>query len=255
MSAHVDNHSHILLAAINEMVAAARSRKVAKLSITEHVSQFKEVRDSVRFGSVHTSGRMFRNLKEYTDEFLNIDKTVQGVKVGQGLEVDFSPRFEKKFTEFVNQTKWDILLCSVHEFDDAKDIEKAASQNIREEEASARWRDYFQLQKLALESDFVPFHVLAHPVRFSRGSAPVPPDINSLLLDLANTAKRKGKALELNGNDLRYAPKLVRKLAAACGKTRCRVSLGSDAHQPAEVFRNLDVAEGLVQQYELDMLL
>ena len=255
MSPRVDNHSHILLARITDMVAVARSRKVSKLSITEHVSQFRELRDTVQFGSVHTSGRMFRNLKEYTDEFLNLDEAEGEVKVSRGLEVDFSPRFQETIAEFVNQGDWDILLCSVHEFDDAKDIEKGASQNISEEEAFARWRDYFRLQQLALESNFVRFHVLAHPVRFSRGTAPMPPDIDSLLLDLADTAKRKGKALELNGNDLRYAPKLVRKLAEACGKTRCRASLGSDAHQPAEVFRNLDVAEALVQEFNLNPLL
>ena len=254
MSAHVDNHSHILLARITDMVAAARSRKVAKLSITEHVSQFRELRESVKFGSVHTSGRMFRNLKEYADEFLNLDRVVQGVRLSRGLEVDFSPRFEKEIAEFVNQTDWDILLCSVHEFDDARDIEKASSQNIGEE-AFSRWRDYFRLQQLALESNLVPFRVLAHPVRFSRGTAPVPPDIDSLLRELANAAKRKHKALELNGNDVRYAPRLVRKLAEACGETQCRVSLGSDAHQPGEVFRNLDVAEALVQEYDLDQLL
>lgn len=255
MSTRVDNHSHILLARIADMVVAATSRKVAKLSITEHVSQFRELRDTVQFGSVHTNGRMFRNLREYTDEFLNLDKAGQAVKVSRGLEVDFSPRFQKRIAEFVNQADWDILLCSVHEFDDAKDIEKGASQDIGEEEAFVRWRDYFRLQQLALESNFVRFHVLAHPVRFSRGTAPAPPDIDSLLLGLANTAKRKGKALELNGNDLRYAPRLVRKLAEACGKAQCQVSVGSDAHQPAEVFRNLDVAEALVREFDLNPLL
>ncbi len=254
MTGRADNHSHILLARITDMVAAARSRNVEKLSITEHVSQFMELRDSVKFGSLHNSGRMFRNLKEYLEEFSDIDDATKGLKVRRGLEVDFTPRFEKRVGEFVNQIEWDILLCSVHEFEDTKDIEQGASRNIDERQAFSRWRDYFRLQQLALESDFVPFKVLSHPVRFSRGTAPVPADIDSLLFDLANTAKNRGKALELNGNDLRYAPNLVRKLAQACGGAGCLVSLGSDAHHPEEVFRNLDIAEGIVHEFNLNRI-
>jgi hypothetical protein len=48
-----DNHSHILLARITEMLAAAKTSMISEFSITEHVSQFRELRESIRFGSVH----------------------------------------------------------------------------------------------------------------------------------------------------------------------------------------------------------
>ncbi len=121
----VDNHNRILLARITEMLASAKANGVSEFSITEHVSQFKEPREAIRFGSLHPSGRIFESLKEYDDEF---EKTHHasylGMKINRGLEVDFSPRFEKKVGDFVNQEEWDILLCSVHEFEGGRDIEK-----------------------------------------------------------------------------------------------------------------------------------
>jgi len=59
-------------------------------------------------------------------------------------------------------------------------------------------------------------------------------------------------ALELNGRDIDYAPELVRRLATACSKAGCRVSLGSDAHHVSEVFRNMKTAMALVNEFDLE---
>ncbi len=249
----VDNHSHILKAKIVEMLAAAKTKNLREYSITEHVSQFRELRESIRFGSVHSTGRMFNDLKEYTDEFRKADDHEdRNMKVNRGLEVDFSPRFEKSVGDFVAQEKWDILLCSVHEFDDGTDIERTLSV-VDPILGHERWREYLRLEQMALESDFVPFNVLSHPVRMARGKVDLPPEADDLLLDLGRTARRRNKALELNGNDIEYAPQLVRMLARACSKAGCRVSLGSDAHYPKDVFRNMEIALDLVHEFNLEV--
>jgi HisJ family histidinol phosphate phosphatase len=235
------------------MVAAAKANNVGEYSVTEHVSQFRELRESVGFGSVHEKGRMFESLREYREEFGKIEGQSVGMRVGRGLEVDFSPRYEARVGEFVNQEEWDILLCSVHEFEDGKDIERSGRGIVDRLVVFARWYDYFRLEQMALESDSVPFNVLSHPVRMARVVKLVPPEMDDLLLDLGTTARRRGKALELNGNDIDYAPGLVRRLASACGKAGCRVSLGSDAHYPKDVFRNMDVAMGLVDEFKLKL--
>src|SRR5438093_521512 len=87
----------------------------------------------------------------------------------------------------------------------------------------------------------------------SRASKAAPPELDDLLLDLARVARRRNKALELNGRDIDYAPELVRRLATACSKADCRVSLGSDAHHPSEVFRNMSVAMALVKEFDLEL--
>ena len=251
----VDNHSHILHADIMEMIAAAKAKNVREYSITEHVSQFRELRESIKFGSVHSSGRIFNDLNEYNDEFRKAEKQAcSDMKINRGLEVDFSPRYETQVGDFVNQKKWDILLCSVHEFDDGTDIERTIGQANDPVWGHKRWRDYLGLEQIALESDFVPFKVLAHPARMARGNVNLPPEADDLLLELARTARKKNKALELNGNDIDYAPQLVHMLARACSRAGCMVSLGSDAHYAKDVFRNMEVALGLVDEFKLEML-
>ena len=250
----VDHHSHIIHAGIGEMIEAAKRNNVSDYSITEHVSQFRELRESIRFGSVHTSGRMFESLSEYKREFESIGEDLGfGIRINRGLEVDYSPRYETRVGDFVNQEEWEILLCSVHEFEDGRDIEREHKRYNKSAPEREPWHDYFRLQLMALQSDFVPFTVLAHPVRMSKGVKDLPPDIDQLLLGLAETAKRKNKALELNGNDIDSDPELVRRLALACANAGCKVSLGSDAHYPRDVFRNVEAALALVQEYGLSM--
>ncbi len=235
------------------MVAAARKNNLDEYSITEHVSQFAELRRSVEFGSVHASGRMFESREEYIEEFRKIDSRTRGVvRLNRGLEVDFSPWFLESVGDFVNRAKWDILLCSVHEFGDGRDVERKPRTRGLTDQRN-RWETYFQLETMALESSFVPFKVLAHPVRMSKGASWIPEEINEMLTDLSVVAKKNGKALELNGNDIDYNPRLVRLLASACSKTHCLVSLGSDAHYPKDIFRNFDIAIRLVDEFKLEL--
>ncbi len=250
----VDNHSHILHADMVDMLAAAKAKNVREYSITEHVSQFRELRESIMFGSVHSTGRIFNDLKEYNDEFRKADEHSEwDIKINRGLEVDFSPRYETQVGDFVNQKKWDILLCSVHELDDGTDVEGTLGCAVDPVSGHNRWREYLRLEQMALESDFVPFKVLAHPIRMARGKLNLPPETDGLLLELARTAWRRNKALELNGNDIDYAPQLVRMLARACSKAGCKVSLGSDAHHPYDVFRNMEIALRLVDEFKLNI--
>lgn len=236
------------------MVASARAKNLKQYSVTEHVSQFRDLRESITFGSVHTMGRIFEDLKAYRMEFSKVrDYELLGMKVRMGLEVDFSPHYEARVGEFVNQEEWDILLCSVHELEDGSDVEKNRADLLDPVERGNLWREYLRLERSALESDFVPFGVLTHPVRMSRGTDGVPNDFDDLLLDLAKTAKRRAKALELNGSDLDYAPRLVRRLAKACSRAGCKVSLGSDAHYPKDVFRNMTEALALVEESGLQL--
>ncbi|SRR5579875_1655626 len=249
-----DNHNHIILSDIDSMVGSARARAIKEFSITEHVSQFREPRSSIDFGSIHDTGRIFESLKEYDLEFSKI-KNNEEIKVRRGLEVDYSPRYETKVGNYVNQDEFEILLCSVHELEDGTDVQRPGTMR-KDEDPKKLWLEYIELQKRALESDFVPFNVLTHPVRMAQGvkKDACPENIDELLLDLAKTARKRNIALELNGSDLNFSELLVRKLALACSEAGCKVSLGSDAHRPHEVFRNMSKANKIVEELGLEVL-
>ena len=236
------------------MVASAQAKDIRQYSITEHVSQFRGLRDSGVFAAMHTTGRIFGDLEEYRGEFSRVDASQHpGMELRMGLEVDYLPQYETMIGGFVNQEEWDVLLCSVHELKGRIEIETPRAELQDPAEARRQWHEYFGLERMALESDFVPFAVLTHPIRMASMTNLIPDEMDDLLLDLAKTARRRGKALELNGKDLNFAPGLVRRLAKACSKAGCSVSLGSDSHLPHEVFRNMNEAMALVEEFDLQL--
>lgn len=242
-----DNHNHILYEDLHSMMLAAKLKKLKSISVTEHISQFKKVRASVKFGSTHSNGRMFSDFEEYLLEFENLAD--QPFPIKRGLEVDYIESQKGVVAKFVKETKWDILLASVHELSDGTDVE---TRGLDETLSEKRWKDYIELEKSALKSDFIDFDVLTHPVRLARSSRLLPSDLDQQLVGLAELAKKQGKALELNGKDLVRDYFLVERLASACSKAHCKVSFGSDAHHPAEVARGYEKAQSLANRFGLE---
>src|SRR3989442_10460187 len=102
----VDNHNHILLAEITEMLAAAKTNNVSEYSIMEHVSQFREPRESIRFGSIHPSGNIFESLRDYNDEFRKADRLAYS---GRRSIAGFRRTFRR-----ASRRGWDILSIKKH---------------------------------------------------------------------------------------------------------------------------------------------
>ncbi len=247
-----DNHNHVLFDPLESMVASASAKGFNALSVTEHISQFKNIRNSVTFGSTHKSeGRMFSEFKEYLQEFQDSHHSQQ-IKIRRGLEVDYIPRYELEISRFVNEFEWDILLRSVHELN-GHDIEEKNSQQDKVT-SRVRWLEYFEIQKKVLADSEMEFQVLTHPLRIARSTPLYPENIDDLLFDLTGTAKSNGRAIELNGKDAARNYDLLRRLAASCASTKCIVSYGSDAHHPGEIGRSFEIVSQLIQQFGLQTL-
>ncbi|HKW05274.1 MAG TPA: PHP domain-containing protein [Nitrososphaerales archaeon] len=244
--AHSDNHNHIILASLDSMVEAAGTRNISNFSITEHISQFEFMRKLVNFTSVHEKGRIFASFEEYNAEFSRISNTSK-IKLRRGLEVDYLEDYEQVIGKEVSKEDWDILLCSVHELPHGVDVEDNRLP-ADEESSLRRWNDYFQTQEKSLRSNFLNFNVLTHPTRLGVSTPFVPGDIDEKMRHLAQLAKERGKALEINGADLGRMSHLVEKVAKACLFTGCKVSFGSDAHFPEEVSRNFEKAYTLCKE-------
>lgn len=243
--AHPDNHNHIILASLDSMVEAAKARSVSTFSITEHISQFEFMRKRVNFTSVHEKGRMFASFEEYNAEFSRIPNTSR-IKLKKGLEVDYLEEYEQVIGKEVSKEDWDILLCSVHELPNGVDVEDT-SLPADEESSLRRWNEYFQTQEKSLRSNFLNFNVLAHPTRLGVSTPFVPEDIDEKMRHLAQIAKDREKALEVNGTDLGRMRNLVERLIQACQAITCNLSFGSDAHYPDQVSRNFDLAHSLCE--------
>jgi histidinol-phosphatase (PHP family) len=234
------------------MIEAASAGGLHSFAITEHISQIEQVRKSVPFSSTHTSGRLFQDLGEYVEEFAGIAKS-GSPSVKKGLEVDYIQAYESSVADYVRSSKWDIILRSVHEFQNGDDIERKI-KTLNQESAAKRWKEYINVQTQLVQDSQVPFDVLTHPVRLAVGTPTFPTNLTEMLTELTQACKKERVAVELNGRDLTLYPHLVKLLAMACAESNCPISFGSDAHHPSEVGRGLKQATALVQEFKLSLI-
>jgi HisJ family histidinol phosphate phosphatase len=174
------------------LIKSARVNSVQNLAVTEHISQFREAREEVQFSCYHKSGVVFDSLRDYLNEFrkLEADHTLP-LKLNAGLEVDFIPRYEETIRKYVEQEgDWAMLLCAVHEFDEIGGVERPGLPQDRES-SKDRWRRYIQTQIEALESRYIRFKVLAHPVRLVASTPVYPDEILEMLRGLAIAGERR----------------------------------------------------------------
>ena len=159
------------------------------------------------------------------------------MKVLLGLEVDFVPGTEGEVAAMLQEVDWDYLIGSVHEiggWDLFTNTPEDASEGVR------LWERYYSLFAEAIESGM--FDVISHPVRNALLNPHLPDNFDAMLDSIAAVAADNDVALELNGEDVTVWPELVERLARACGRTGCLISLGSDAHGPEDVARGLQQA-------------
>lgn len=237
------------------MVEGASRQGIESLSITEHVSQIENVRKSVDFKSTHSTGRVFRDIDQYLQEFSSLDQFSKNnsIRIKKGMEVDYIRGYEKEISENVNSFTWDIILRSVHELPNGEDVEgkyTARDEGSRKE----RWKTYIGTEIELVQTSNINFNVLTHPVRLAVGTTIPRQEVKEHLLDLANSCKSEQIAMELNGRDLSLYSPLVRLVAEACGETRCNVSFGSDAHHPHEIARGYEKAMQLVEEFKLELI-
>ena len=170
------------------------------------------------------------------------------IKVRLGLEADFRPGMEEAVAAVLAAHPWDFVLGSVHHIGEWGFDNPRFRDEWDRREIVAVWREYYALVARAAASGLC--DVLAHfdlPKVFGHRPGPA-----ALEVELARPAleavARHGLALEVSTGGLRkpcaeiYPAEAVLREAFALG---IPVTLGSDAHQPA------DVAFGLAQAVAL----
>jgi histidinol-phosphatase (PHP family) len=231
--------------AVERFVEVARSRGVDEIGFTEHVYYFRQTRDL--WTHPYYAERCVYDLDAYCDAVL--EAKGRGLPVKLGLEVDYLPGRERDTMEMLEPYPWDFLLGSVHEIEghaiDA-DPDEGLWKHFPIEEV---WRRYFIALRGAARSGL--FDVLAHPdlVKiFGRR-----PSADEVFLHHDETAaafEAAGVAFEVSTAGLR---KPVGELypdpafASACRARGVPATTASDAHQPADVGRDLDQAVELMR--------
>lgn len=165
--------------------------------------------------------------------------------------MDFVPEHMKLISDFVASSSASFRILSVHVVS-GRYVE--VSQVLAPEVSEKTWIKYMELQENAITSGTFQVNALSHPIRLFSSCRYLPDNIYEMIYRLAETGSSHNIAMEINGYDLTLSPKLVGELAKACGETSCRVSYGSDAHEPWEFAENMKMAEDLIRKHSLKLI-
>ncbi|HEY4383667.1 MAG TPA: PHP domain-containing protein [Ktedonobacteraceae bacterium] len=239
MPVDTDFHSHISRSSAQAMAHMAQTRGLRVLGLSEHIFQMDNAREPLTH--MPLEGPLL-SLSRYQEEVHRAAQEAQ-IDIRQGLEVDFIPEKHEHILAPLPGYDWDFLIGSVHQIDG---VLFESKEKFTREEGQHFWQRYFTLLREAVKSKA--FSLVSHPVRMRATNPHVPANIDEELEQLAAEATRQDVALEINGFDLLTYPTLVRRLARACALHNTPISVGSDAHNPAQIARAHVQSETLLRE-------
>jgi histidinol-phosphatase (PHP family) len=236
----VDYHMHLRtdgqrvshdVETVERWVETAAARGVDEIGFTEHFYYFLVARPllTVPYQIDHCHAPIER----YVGAVL--DAKERGLPVKLGIEADYYSGRDEEIREVLAPYPWDYVIGSVHYIDGlALDSEPTLVAAVGAEEA---YRRYFEVLGQAARSGL--FDVLAHPdiVKFHAGLVDWDEQQFVAVLD--------GVCLEVSSAGLRKPHGRIYpepELLAAAREAGVRITIASDAHEPADVGRDLDRA-------------
>ena len=236
----VDYHMHLRDAdgaidfrvdAVEPFVEIAQERGVDEIGFSEHVYYFSQTREI--WTVPYQCERCRYDLDAYCDAVIEAKR--RGLPVKLGLEVDWVPDRADRLAEILAPYPWDYLLGSIHFLDGlALDMEPSLVGELGPEQAYERY--YAELGELARSGHV---DVLAHPDLVKFFGHRVDRDWDEFAGSLDGVCVEVSTAGRFKPHGWIY-PEL--ELLAAGRAAGVGITLASDAHEPANVGRILEVA-------------
>ncbi len=233
MDGLVDCHVHTErcghgVGCVADYVTTARNRGLAGIALTEHLPLPDDL-DPVREYSMPLA-----ELSAYVAEVR--EQAGNGIRVALGVEADWLPGRLDYVRDTLAQHSWDVVLGSVHFLDSWAFDDPALVSEWETRDVDATWERYFDLLIDAACSRL--FDVMAHPDLVKKFGYRPASDPHLLYDEAASAFAEAGVVAEVSTAGLR---KPVEELypgdafLAALRRHEVRVTIGSDAHAPAEV--------------------
>jgi histidinol-phosphatase (PHP family) len=233
----VDYHLHLredghrlshTVETVERWVETASNRGVAELGFAEHVYYFVETRPL--WTQPYHVERCRIPIEPYVEAL--VEAKQRGLPVKLGLEVDYVPGHEEETRELLAPYPWDFVLGSIHFLDGlAIDAEPSLVGAVGPQEAYSR---YFDLLGQAAGSGL--FDALAHPdlVKFFGGV--IGWDWDAVVARLDDVCLEVSTAGMYKPHGRIYPEP---ELLAAARRAGVPITLASDAHEPADMGRDL----------------
>ena len=165
------------------------------------------------------------------------------IRIKAGLEIDFNPAYVNLFQDIIATYAFDVIATSLHFLGDMDIVSHRSAWRHGEKDADDVYNLYFQQFEKMLDYDY--FDVICHIdliKKFGRKpSRPVEEKIDKIL----SIIKRNNLTVEVNTSGYNHPVGEIYPspdILAKCREQEISITLGSDAHHPAEIGQHYDKA-------------
>lgn len=236
---------------MQEYIDAARKIGLTEVGFADHIPLYwlpKEERDP-------EYAMADADLPRYIKEVQDLQQQNLDISIKLGLEVDFIPGHENKAKEIIKDLPLDYVLGSIHyldgwSFDNPDYIDQYQKWDIVE-----LYQRYFEQVCTAASSGL--FDIIAHTDLIKKFGYRPPGELTSIYQRTAQIFAQSGVCVELNTAGLRVPAKEIYPavgLLKLLYQYQVPVTIGSDAHNPAQVGQGLNEAKQLLKAVGYDRI-
>lgn len=246
----VNTHSHTFFCGhgegtVDEVVQAARAAGISTLAITEHYPL------SPAFDPQGYLSMPRESLGRYVEDLRAARASYPDIELVFGVEMDWLGSDEDRTIASEDLAPFALVLGSVH-FVDGWPFDDPAQRDKWDEPGApdAIWKRYFEVWCEAAASS-APFTVMAHPDLAKKFGYYPSYDVTPLYRQAAEAAASAGRMVEVNTSGSYYACKEMfpaPELLAEFCRAGVPCTVGTDAHVPANVARDIRAAYRLMAQ-------
>ena len=230
---------------VDELVQAARAAGITTLAVTEHYPLTPAFDPKAYLAMPQES------VRPYLEALEAARAAYPDIEILLGTELDWLGDCEDRDLSDEDLAPFEIVLGSVH-FVDAWPFDDPAQRGRWDEPgaADAIWKRYFELWCDAVTSTR-PFTVMSHPDLAKKFGHYPSYDVGPLSRQAAEAAASAGRMVEVNTSGSYYACKEMFPAPALLAEF-CRAgvpcTVGTDAHTPANVARDIEAGYRLMAQ-------
>ena len=172
------------------------------------------------------------------------------IAIKRGVEADFFPGTEQWVKKFIDENEFDYVIGSVHfigkwGFDNPVFVHHYDVRDIDE-----TYRSYFETIQQSARSGL--FDIIGHCDLVKKFGHRPTKSLDELIRETLAVIQKEDLCIEINTSGLRKPVKEIypaESILALAAEMNIPLTLGSDAHDPADVGRDFDAAASLVHQY------
>lgn len=240
----IDYHTHHercghATGTLREYVEQAIILNLDEIGLSDHMPVIHLAKDKILPGLAME----LKDLERYVQEILDLKEEYKNdIKVKLGIEADYIEGYEEKIKELLSPYPFDYIIGSVHflgewDLSDSRQMKKWQERSVDE-----IYIDYYKALQGAARSGL--YDIIGHfDVVKKHGHLPVN-DVMPIVFETLMDVKNNNVALEINTSGLMrihadtYPSFNIIEKAI---ELKIPFTLGSDAHKPEDVHKNIDV--------------